>query len=528
MAAQTAIEYGGHRLRLIEFDGSGRKVRVLAVEEVSLDVATAEDQDPDDVRAAAIAEATKAAGVALDPSAMSIDAGSALFREFDLPFTSDEQIDKVVRFEAEPHFPGDLDEYVVQHTVLRRSRDKSHVLAVAVKKEELLDRLDVLDESGFDPMLVEIDGFALYNALVATGLAATPARCVVVNAQDHATDLLFLVDGRLHGLRSVRIGSHGLGGGPQDELAAARQHEYLQRLSREIRRTLTNLPDLGQVELVRLTGGGGSLPGLSEALGEIFGAPVERLDLLEHVDHKLDEDEAARLGPDLGVAIGLAFKLNGVDALRTDFRREEAAYTRRFDQVKTPLIVFSFLLFLAVAFLGLDAFMRTRRLLGEYDQITRHGGEQLAALLGDDEAAAAKWRGRERGPPQVRALLTAVRDLREDIAQKLGRSQTIPELPSGLAVWIELFELIRENEAALGRFALERLDIDVGSRNKVLTLTGEVEDAARYQTLEEILRAHPMFRNLSSAGTKQTSSGLRFTDLSVQLVLDDAGPAEEG
>ena len=36
--AQTAIEYGTSRLRLLEFDGSGRKIRVLEVAEADLEV----------------------------------------------------------------------------------------------------------------------------------------------------------------------------------------------------------------------------------------------------------------------------------------------------------------------------------------------------------------------------------------------------------------------------------------------------------------------------------------------------------
>jgi len=34
MAAQIAIEYGTRRVRLLEFDGSGRKLRVLLEEEL--------------------------------------------------------------------------------------------------------------------------------------------------------------------------------------------------------------------------------------------------------------------------------------------------------------------------------------------------------------------------------------------------------------------------------------------------------------------------------------------------------------
>src|SRR5262245_5840852 len=131
MAAQIAIEYGTRRVRLLEFDGSGRKVRVLGVRDASLevpadllvleDVAQAEAErsgteapkregaDPDDLRAHAIAEAVAESDFVRDPSAMAFPAAHAMFREFDLPFTTREQIEKVVKFECESHFPGDID-----------------------------------------------------------------------------------------------------------------------------------------------------------------------------------------------------------------------------------------------------------------------------------------------------------------------------------------------------------------------------------------------------------------------------------
>src|SRR4029450_7012371 len=120
----------------------------------------------------AIALAVSESGFARDPSGMAFPAAHAMFREFDLPFTAREQIDKVVNFECESHFPGDIDDLVVQHIVLRQTRDKSHLLAVAVRKDDLLDRLDILDEAGLDPMFVELDDFALYQALVGTGVHA--------------------------------------------------------------------------------------------------------------------------------------------------------------------------------------------------------------------------------------------------------------------------------------------------------------------------------------------------------------------
>jgi Tfp pilus assembly PilM family ATPase len=528
MALQTAIEYGGRRVRLLKFDGSGKKIRILGVHDVGLDVQADDETDPDDVRALAISAAVKESGCPRDPCAMSFDAGHAMFREFDLPFTNDDQIAKVMRFEAESHFGGDIDDYVIQHTVLRKARDKSHLLVAGIKKDDLLDRLDILDESSLDPMTVDVDGFALYNALVATGVADEHERIAVVNAQESSTTLMFLADGELFALRSIRIGTHGVMHDTDDgsaeegfehDVETARTHDYLTRLVREVRRTLGTIPDLGQLDALYITGRGSRLAGFGEAVGGVLGAAAQPLNLLSRVSHKLSDDEVDHYEPDIGVVLGTAFKLNGVDVTRTDFRREEVAYTRKFDQVKLPLIVLSFALFLVVAFLGLDAYKRVQHMEGEYNNIILLAQKQLEALALDNSEVDQTLAGADFGPDRVREAMMMARDLKEDIERQLGRGQRIPEQKSALAVWIELFVVIRDNETSIGRIALDRIDIEVSGRNPYAKLSGEVEDQTHFQELLNIFGANPMFAEVRPGGTRQTSSGLRFTDLEIELDL---------
>jgi len=535
MALQTAIEYGGRRVRLLKFDGSGKKLRILGVHDISLDVEADGDTDPDDVRALAISAAVKESGCPRDPCAMSFDAGHAMFREFDLPFTNDDQIAKVMRFEAESHFGGDIDDFVIQHTVLRKGRDKSHLLVAGIKKDDLLDRLDILDESNLDPMTVDVDGFALYNALVATGLAEEHERIAVVNAQESSTTLMFLVDGKLFALRSIRIGTHGVlhdadGVVPEEgfehDVETARTHDYLTRLVREVRRTLGTLPDLGTLDALYITGSGSRLAGFGEAVGGVLGGAAQPLDLLSRVNHKLTDDEVDQFEPDIGVVLGTAFKLNGIDVTRTDFRREEVAYTRKFDQVKLPLIVLSFALFLVVAFLGLDAYKQRQHMDGEYKNIILLAQKQLEALALDNEEVEQDLARAAFGPDRVREAVMMARELKEDIEVHLGRGQRIPEQRSALAVWIELFVTIGDNETRIGRIALDRVDVEVSSRNPYAKLSGEVEDQTQFQELLNIFGANEMFSEVRPGGTRQTSSGLRFTDLEIELdlsVLDGEG-----
>jgi hypothetical protein len=151
--------------------------------------------------------------------------------------------------------------------------------------------------------------------------------------------------------------------------------------------------------------------------------------------------------------------------------------------------------------------------------------------MGDADAARARWENAEPGPARVRAVLDAVRGLREDIAQKLGRSKSIPDLESALQVWIELSNAIFDNEAAIGRLALQRVDIDVMSRPPQIKLEGQVEDLTHFATLQEALRSRPMFKEVDPGGTSPVADGVRFSDLVIQLDLSvdpDAAAVEKG
>lgn len=537
MASQIALDYGGTRLRVLEFDGSVRKLRVLSVVDVDLDVPASEDEEfeADDMRAQAIAEAVKSVKLTTDPSAMAFDAGSALFREFDLPFTSDEQIEKVVRFEAESHIPLDLEDVVIQHVVLRKTREKSHVLAAAIQKDDLLDRFDILDEAGIDPHFVDMDVFCLYQALVDTGVAAEHPNAVVVSAQSHATVLLFLVEGKLWAVRSLRMGTHGIheAGSSEvesEDLEAARAHDFLGRLGREIRRTMTSLPG-AEFTTVLATGSGSRIPGFVESISEAFSLPAEPLDLLERVDHKLDEDEAARFGPDIGVALGTAYKLLGSDQTGTDFRREECAYARKFDQVKSPLIALAFLVFLIVALDCIDEIHKVRKLRTEYNWIVGDAGQALEVNMGDVAKAKAVYEDAEFGPRQVQAISLRVDREFNDLAAKLGRSEAIPTQPSALAVWIEFSEAVLDNEERFGRFFVSKLDIDVGGRNPELKIAGVMEDRTRVDMLVQLFENDPLYSEVTKVpSTQANDEGLiRFDDIIVTLDLDELeARVEEG
>ena len=185
-----------------------------------------------------------------------------------------------------------------------------------------------------------------------------------------------------------------------------------------------------------------------------------------------------------------------------------------------PLIVVSMLVLLGAAFLFIDALLGVKRLNNEYDKMFDVAARQLHSMRSDEDQAdvMADIRRAEFGPRQIERSLTLAKQEWDEVAQKLGRGTEIPELSSALLVWVELFDTLKAHEKAIGRLALERMDINMDLKQPLLTLTGEVETSTRYQVLEDLLLERPMFTEITSASLKQMPAGtVRFTDMKITL-----------
>jgi len=262
---------------------------------------------------------------------------------------------------------------------------------------------------------------------------------------------------------------------------------------------------------------------------ESFGRSVDRLDLLSRVDSELDEEEAELYGPDIGVALGVAFKLNGIDVVKTDFRREECAYTKKFDQLKSPLIVLSFVVFLIISLLAVDAYYQVEKMNNEYKVLLGDAKGQLLRELGEIDDAEAVWSGIGSGPDQMQAIHQVFERRHNDLSLRLGRSSQIPVQSSALAVWMEFSNLVRASESDLGQLWIRKIDISMGERDQTLKFSGRMTDALVIDDLLELINNDPLFYDLKRGEISPTKDGgfTDFGDTIVHLDLDELARRRE-
>lgn len=268
---------------------------------------------------------------------------------------------------------------------------------------------------------------------------------------------------------------------------------FLQRLARELFRYLA-ATGKDNVRAVWVTGGASRMPGISEVLHEVFGVEPRELDMLDHVQHDLDEDEAAELGPRITAAVGLALAAFGGPA-GFDMRREDLAYTKGFERVKFPLTITLMIGLLALFVYGNHRAAVLNHLELEigrtwFDPQNKNRvsffGMVNSVLVGRwwenprnflyEESRGKDYKYKELRADlietPVHARLKLLRDKLERVAEQKQKESGIYEdvsLESGYAVLVRFSKIMQGLEPQLGRYLLTKLDLNMKGPNRTLT-----------------------------------------------------------
>jgi len=275
------------------------------------------------------------------------------------------------------------------------------------------------------------------------------------------------------------------------------QTAFLQRLARELVRYLTSSGKASRIKALWITGGASRTPGMREMLQEVFSLEPRELDLLSHLQHELDPEVAAELGPCLATAIGLALtKLGGPKGF--NLRQEDLAFTRGFERIKFPLAITCMVGLLALFVYGNKRSTELKNLELQIGKtyIDPKNPKALPKFHGMlNSVFAGSWfekpeqfryeqsKGKDYQykdliaelvnlPVQKRVLL--VRDKLKLVADQKQKESGVYEdvtLESGLAVLVRFSQILKAIEPQLGRYLLLKLDVNMKAPSRSLEFT---------------------------------------------------------
>jgi type IV pilus assembly protein PilM len=342
--AVVGLDIGSSAVKAVELKPAGKGFRVAAFGQEAV--------PPDSIVDGAIIDAgavtdairrifTQNKAFKASDVCASLSGNAVIVKKITLPVMTETELDESIYWEAEQYIPFDIQDVNIDYQILDPgtgpdSRGSMDVLLVAAKKEKIGDYTSVIAQAGKNPIIVDVDAFALQNAFeVNYGLDGGQI-VALINAGASAININILQGGQSVFTRDISMGGNAYSEAVQKELdlpfESAEQlkkgipvdgatFEEAQPVLRavtenvllEIQKTFDFFKATAaseQIDRIMLSGGASRVDGFREMLQERFNAPVEDFDPFRAVtwDARKMAGEPADHAATAAVAVGLALR----------------------------------------------------------------------------------------------------------------------------------------------------------------------------------------------------------------------------
>jgi type IV pilus assembly protein PilM len=99
-------------------------------------------------------------------AAIAVSSREVIVKRIEMDRMSEEEVGQIIRWEAEQHIPFNIDDVYIDFHILDADGDgeQMEVLLVAGKKMNIDSRVQLAKASGLEPVIVDVDAFAVQNA----------------------------------------------------------------------------------------------------------------------------------------------------------------------------------------------------------------------------------------------------------------------------------------------------------------------------------------------------------------------------
>jgi len=155
----------------------------------------------------AINEAYSELGLTKIKVVSSISGPTVIVRYVDMPNMTADELDGAVRFEAEKVIPYNISEVELDAQKIETlDGNRMRVIMVAVKKDLIDSQIKILSEAGLEPLIIDIDSFALANAFMSAGIDSENI-CGLINIGFVKTNINIVKADKLYFSRDIDIGA---------------------------------------------------------------------------------------------------------------------------------------------------------------------------------------------------------------------------------------------------------------------------------------------------------------------------------
>jgi type IV pilus assembly protein PilM len=277
--------------------------------------------------------------------AISVSGHSVIIKKIPLPQMTREELEESIQWEAEQFIPFDIQDVNIDVQIVNpksAQQGQMDVVLVAAKKDLVNEYTSVIAESGLQPVVCDVDAFAIQNMFEANYDVPSTETVALVNVGASKTNINIVAGGIPSFTRDLTVGGNAfteeiqkqmnltfeeaealkIGGKERrdtDVVIPADVERALQavaeNLTSEVQRSIDFYaatsadPPPAQIYLV---GGSARLQALSRSMETRIGVPVHVSDPFRKIQVSAqDADYLKAFGPAAGVAVGLALRYAG-------------------------------------------------------------------------------------------------------------------------------------------------------------------------------------------------------------------------
>ncbi len=336
----VGLDIGSHAVKVCQLKRTDKGYGILNLGSALIPEGAVEDGTLNDSELVGetISELLKNLKIKNKKIGISISGYSVIVKKVNLAVMDDDKLEQHILHEAEQYIPFDIDDVYLDFQDLKthtEDQERTDVMLVAAKKDIVDEYLQMLQDLGLKPVIVDVDGFALENtyehnypknenvALVDIGASkmniniisngiSVVARDIVVGSRQLTDQIQRTFDIEFDEAEALKLG-HSPAGDKQpqiEEIFSSTCTQWVLEIKKAIDLYHSNNPEAPLSKLV-LSGGGSKVGGLKEFLLNETNIPVTLFNPFENMTSnrkQIDPEYLERIGPEMAIATGIAIR----------------------------------------------------------------------------------------------------------------------------------------------------------------------------------------------------------------------------
>ena len=338
----AGLDVGSSSIKMVELEGKGDNLNLVNLGFENLPSDTIIDGQIMELNTVSdvIRNLCVNHGVNADNVVTGVSGHSVIIKNIVLPRMSREELEESIDWHAEEHIPYDLADVSLDYQVTAETSEATHVLIAACKRERIDSMRQAIQLSGRQPVVIDVDTFALQNCYEANYHPAESDVVTLLNIGASTMNVNIVKGSRSLFTRDITVGGsqftdvlqrnlglsyqqaeavkRGAGSAPNAHEKAIEplMSNVTEVVANEIQKTFdfyraTTEDNHTVVQKILISGGGSKLQGLAQELSARLELPVEVLNPFRNIkvdNRKFDAGYISEIMPEMAVAVGLAIR----------------------------------------------------------------------------------------------------------------------------------------------------------------------------------------------------------------------------